>query len=109
MSKAVEAGKVVEFNKNQLSNYGTPITVVMRVGNLYYLDCLTERQQGDAADNQGQQSNEDACNRRYGVQNLQKLAKEELVNDFNFNSLQTVPPYASHSWREVIQKKISGR
>ena len=53
---------------------GTPITVVMRVGNLYYLDCLAERQQGNEADNQGQQSNEDACKRRYGVQNLHKLA-----------------------------------
>ena len=77
VSKAVEAGKVVEFNKNQIMDTnGTPITIVMRVGNLYYLDCLAERQHGNEADNQGQQSNEDACNRRYGVQNLQKLAKE---------------------------------
>lgn len=49
----------------------------MRVGNLYYLNCLTEHQQANA-----RQSKEDVWyprNGRLGVQNLQKLAKEELM------------------------------
>ena len=59
VSKAVEAGKVVEFTKTScqlLDTNGKPITVAMRVGNLYYLNCLTESQQANAADNQSQQS-----------------------------------------------------
>ena len=62
----------------------------MRVGNLYYLNCLTKRPQANAADNQSQQSKEDGWHRCYGVQNLQKAAKEELVDGFDFNSLQTM-------------------
>ena len=79
VSNAVDAGKVVDFDKTScqiLDANGKPITVAMRVRNLYYLDCLTERQQGYASDNQGQQSKEDACHRRYGVRNLETLAKE---------------------------------
>ena len=57
---------------------------------LYYLNCLTERQQADAADNQSQQAKEDAWHRPYGVQNLQTWAKEELVDGFDFNSPQTI-------------------
>ena len=59
VSKAVEAGKVVEFNKTScqiLDTNGKPITVAMWEGSLYYLYCLTERQQANAADNQSQQS-----------------------------------------------------
>ena len=96
VSKAVEAGKMVEFNETScqiLDTNGKPITNAMRVGNLYYLNCLTERQQANAADNQSQQSKEDVWHRCYGhlgVQNLQKLAEEELVDGFDFNSLRTI-------------------
>ena len=65
----------------------------MRVGNLYYLNCLTEHQQTNAADNQSQQSNKDVWHQHYGhlgVQNLQKLAQEELVDGFDFNSLRAL-------------------
>lgn len=96
VSKAVEAGKVVEFSETScqiLDANRKPITVAMRVGNLYYLNCLTDRQQAHAADNQSQQTKEDVWHRRYGhlgVQNLQKLAKEELVDGFDYNSLQAI-------------------
>lgn len=62
VSKAVETGKMVQFNKTScqiLETNGKPITVTMRVGNLYYLNCLTEHQQANAVDNQSLQSKED--------------------------------------------------
>ena len=96
MSKAVEAGKVVEFSETScqiLDANRKPITVATRVRNLYYLNCLTDRQQAHAADNQNQQTKEDMWHRRYGhlgVQNLQRLAKEELVDGFDNNSLQAI-------------------
>jgi len=68
-------------------------TVAMRVGNLHYLNCVTDRQQAHAADNQSQKTKEDVWHRRYGhlgVQTLQKLAKEELVDGFDYNSLQAI-------------------
>ena len=105
VSKAVEAGKVVEFNNTCcqiLDTNETPMTVAMRVRNLYYLNCLTERQQANTADNQRQQSKEDIWHSRYGhlgFQNLQKLAKKGLVDCFDYNSRKLLTS-ASHAWRE---------
>ena len=96
VSKAAEAGKVVEFSETSCQSLDAnrkPITDAMRVGNLYYLNCLTDRQQAHAADNQSQQTKQDVWYRRYGhlgVQNLQKLAKEEQVDGFDYNSLQAI-------------------
>ena len=48
ISKAVEAGKVVEFVEVScriLDANRKLITAPMRVANLYYLNCLTDRQQ----------------------------------------------------------------
>ena len=93
VSKAVEAGKMMEVNKTScqiLYRNEKLITVAMRVRNLYYLNCLNEHQQANAADNQSQQSKEDVWHQCYGhlgEQNLQHLAKEELVDGFVFNSL----------------------
>ena len=86
--KAVEAEKVVEFDEIScriLDANRKLITAATRVGNLYYLNCLTDRQQAHAANKQNQQAKEDIWHRRYGhlgVQNLRKLAKEELVDGF---------------------------
>ena len=96
VSKAVEAGKVVEFDEIScriLDANRELITAATRVGNLYYLNCLTDHQQANAADKRNQQTKEDIWHRRYGhlgVQNLQKLAKEELVDGFDYNSLRDV-------------------
>ena len=68
-------------------------TAATGVGNLYYLNCLTDRQQANAADKQNQQTKEDIWHRHYGhlrVQNLRKLAKEDLVDGFDYNSLRDV-------------------
>ena len=60
----------------------------MGVGNLYYLNYLTEHQQANAAHNQSQQSDIDVMV-ILEYKNLQKLAKEELVLTSE-----------SHDWRE---------
>ena len=69
------------------------ITAATRKGNLYYLNCLTDCQQANAADKRNQLTKEDIWHQRYGhlgVQNLRKLAKEELVDGFDYNSLRDV-------------------
>ena len=93
VSKAVEAGKVVETSCQLLDVDRGPSIVAIKVGNLCYLNCLTDRQQANAANNQSQHTKEDVWHRRYGhlrVQNLEKLAKEELVDSFDYNSLQAI-------------------
>ena len=93
VSKAAEAGKVVEFDEVScriLDANRKLITAATRKGNLYYLNCLTDRQQANAADKRNQPTKEDVWHQRYGhlgVQNLRKLAKEELVDGFDYNSL----------------------
>ena len=59
VSKAAEAGKVVEFGEIScriLHANRKLITTATRVGNLYYLNCLTDRQQANAADKRNQQT-----------------------------------------------------
>lgn len=55
----------------------------MRVGNLYYLNCLTNRQQANVADNRSQQTKEDVWHLHYGHLG-------ELVDRFDYNSLRDV-------------------
>lgn len=81
VSKAVEAGKMVD----QLSNSGYKSETNHCC--LYHLNCLTERQHANAADNQSQHSKEDVWHQRYGHLGVQNLVKEELVDGFDFNSL----------------------
>ena len=106
VTKAVEAGKMMELNKTSCQILYTNeklITVARRVRNLYYLNCLNEHQQANAADNQSQQSKEDVwhwCYGHLGEQNQQNLAKEELVDGIVFNSLQTI-----NFWDPCIEGK----
>ena len=78
VSKAGGAGKMVEFNKTSCQILDTnekQITVAMRVRNLYYLNCLTEHQQANAANNQSQQSKEDVWHQCYGNLGVPKPTK----------------------------------
>ena len=73
VSKAVEAGEVVEFSEIScpiLDADQKLITAATWVGNLHYmyLNCLTDRQQADAADKRSQQTKGDIWH--LGVQNL---------------------------------------
>ena len=91
VSKITEAGKMIEFSEtgcNILDSNRKLIAVATRVGSLYYLNCRTDHQQANPAENRNQETKEDIWHRRYGhlgVRNLQKLAKEELVDGFDYN------------------------
>ena len=86
VSKAGESGKTTKFNETGcqiLSKSHKLIAAATRIGSLYYLDCLV-KQQVNAA-----QCKEVLWHRRYGhlgTQNLQKLAREKLVDKFDFDA-----------------------
>jgi len=82
VSRVTKAGKAVEFNEA-----GCVITdenrkligTATRVGNLYYLNCRDGRAQSNAA--------AETWHRRYGhlgVENLKKLAKDDMVEGFDY-------------------------
>ena len=90
VSKAAKAGKVVKFTETGceiLDSDMKVIAVATRVGSLYHLSCQADNEQANAA--VSEETKEDAWHRRYGhlgVRNLQKLAKEKLVDDFDYNA-----------------------
>ena len=91
VSKATETGKTTRFSeagcrildaKRKLVAAGT------RVGSLYYLDCLTGCQQINAAASVCQETRGEVWHRRFGhlgARNLQKLAKDKLVDGFDYD------------------------
>ena len=92
VSKAAEAGKVVKFTETGceiLDSNKKVIAVATTVGGLYHLNCKADNEQTNAAVNKSKETKDDTWHRRYGhlgVRSLQKLAKEKLVNDFDFNA-----------------------
>ena len=90
--KATKAGKVVKFTETGceiLDSNKKVIAVATRVGSLYHLNCQADNEQTNAAVNKSKETKEDTWHWRYGhlgVRNLQKLAKEKLVDDFDFNA-----------------------
>lgn len=90
VSKIAKAGKMIEFSETScqiLDLNRMLIVVATRVGSLYYLNCRTDHQ-ANAVKNRSPERKEDMWRRRYchlGLQNLQKLAKEELVDGFDYN------------------------
>ena len=92
VSKAAKAGKVVKSSETGceiLDSNKKVIAVATRVESLYHLNCQAHNEQTNAAVNKSKETKEDTWHRRYGhlgVRNLQKLAKEKLVDDFDFNA-----------------------
>ena len=92
VAKAAKSGKVVKFTETGceiLDSNKKVIAVATRVGSLYYLNCQADNEQTNAAVNKSKETKEDTWHRRYGhlgVRNLQKLSKEKLVDDFDFNA-----------------------
>ena len=89
VSKAAEAGKIIEFDKSGCQVLDTKKKLIPtgnRAGSLYYLNCLSNRnEQATVAD---QESKENIWHRRFGhlgMQNLQRLAREKLVDGFDFD------------------------
>ena len=60
----------------------------MRTESLYYLDCMTSCQHVSTAESFTQETKEKVwhqCFGHLGVQNLQKISKNELVNGFDYD------------------------
>ncbi len=96
VSNATEAGKTTRFSEvgcHILDANRKLIATGSRVGSLYYLDCRTDCQQINVAENQSRGTKENAWHRRYGhlgVQSLQKLAKEKLADGFNYDASKEI-------------------
>ena len=90
VSRIAKAGKMIEFSETGcqiLDPNRKLIAVATRVESLYYLNCQTHHQ-ANAAKDRSPETKEDIWHRRYGhlgLQNLKKLAKEELVEGFDYN------------------------
>jgi len=84
VSKAVNAGKIVEFDGKhaQIKSVEGKLTGIgTRIGNLYYMDCYDCRK--DCINISTQNNGQDIWHRRFGhlgIQNLQKLTNEKMVD-----------------------------
>ena len=93
VSKVSEAGKTTKFNNSGceiLNENNKIIAYATRVGNLYYLELSRSPQQMNVAE---KENKERLWHRRYGHLNehsLQKLAKKELVERFDYNETNNV-------------------
>ena len=93
VSKAAEAGKVTNFDDIHCQIFDSKrklIAVATRIGSLYYLNCKSSREQASPIK---EESKENMWHRRFGhlgVQNLQRLARDKLVDGFDFNPSKEV-------------------
>ena len=93
VSKASSAGKTVKFDKTGckiLNEQKRVIAFATRVGNLYHLEHCQKSQVVNVAD---KDSKERLWHRRFGhlgEQNLQRIAREKLVKQFNYNSSKPI-------------------
>ena len=93
VSKAALAGKVTKFDKvgcEILNEEEKVIGFATRVGNLYHLEHCRKSQAGNVAD---KESKEKLWHRRFGhlgEQNLQRIAREKLVCQFNYNLSKSI-------------------
>ena len=96
VSRATQSGKTTEFNETScriVDEGNMLIAVATKVGSLYYLDCESSDYAHVAEKSHGIVEKEDLWHRRYGhlgLQNLKKLAKNGLVEGFNYNPLSEI-------------------
>ena len=94
VAKTAKAGKFFEFSDSScqiIDEQGRVIAVAEKIGNLYHLKCCGTKD-ADSETAMKCSSNEDTTeslwHRRFGhlgVQNMEKLKKDQLVNGFNYN------------------------
>ena len=88
VSKACNAGKITKFNKSGceiLNEEKKVIAFTTRAGNLYHLEHCGIPQSVNVTDKKSQET---LWHRRYGhlgEQNLQKIAREQLVKKFDYD------------------------
>ena len=96
VSRTSDAGKIARFGETScqiLDANRKLVAVATRVGDLYYLSCRPGSQNCHTAVDKGAETKEDVWHRRYGhlgTRNLQKLAKHELVNGFDFDMTKEI-------------------
>ena len=93
VSKASEAGKATKFDNSgcEIRNRnGKMIAFGTRVGNLYYLEYCQNKEQLNMVE---EESKERLWHCRYGhlgEKTLKKLAKEELIQHFDYNPTNNI-------------------
>ena len=95
VSAATERDKTVKFGKVscRILDKNDLIAVAIKVGELYYLKCRWNGASINSAETQARVSKEDMWHWRFGhlgTRNLQKLAKEKLVNAFDYESSRAI-------------------
>ena len=94
VSKVADAGKTTEFDDVHCritGEGGKLLAMATKVGSLYYLDYqkISRGQQVNAAETKKPESKESIWHRRFGhlgVRNLQKLARDDMINNFDFDA-----------------------
>lgn len=93
VSKASENGKTTEFNGTVCRIFDVRkklVAVATKAGSLYYLNCSSCNEQAAVVN---RKSKEEIWHRRFGhlgLQNLQRLAREKLVNGYDFDVSKTL-------------------
>jgi transposase InsO family protein len=93
VSKASESGKTTKFNNSGCEIFNRDNKVIAfgtRVGSLYYLEFCRSQQQVHMVE---EESKERLWHRRYGhlgEKGLRKLAKERLVQQFDYNATNDI-------------------
>ena len=98
VSKATKSGKTVKFNEDGchiLDESQKLIATAKGVGNLYYLNCMNIEQSSSKSTvgYSSVGSKEVTWHKRFGhlgVQNLQKLAKENLVDGYDYDKSKDI-------------------
>ena len=91
VSQVTTSGKVVKFtdaDSQILDENEKLVAKASRVGALYYLNCQSSHQKTCAAKAEGQTTKENLWHRRYGhlgTKGLQQLAREKLVDGFDYD------------------------
>ena len=93
VAKVTEAGKTVEFSEMQevVDSGGQVVAVASKVGCLYYFDCKPLHNQ--RVKSVSYQLKENLWHRRFrhlGERNLCMLKKDELVNDFDYDTSRAI-------------------
>ena len=96
VSRISDAGKTTRFGEAScqiLDDNRKLIGVATRVGDLYYLNCRPGFQKSHTAADKSPETKEDIWHRRFGhlgARNLQKLAKNKLVDGFDYDAAKEI-------------------
>ena len=96
VSNVTAAGKTTRFGEAScqiLDKERKLIAVATKVGDLYYLNCHPRFHKSHTAADKTPETKEDIWHRRFGhlgTRNLQQLAKNKLVDGFDYNAVKEI-------------------